>query len=132
MEIMNPVNFKQLQQKITKLSQEYFSYGTTIKDRDFAVCKPANGLLHIEEEKTTKLAPSSKHQPHSLIAWGCGEFGQHGLDQSNDVTFETAIEKLKSGEFMLHDSEYPVNTVCGSSHTLVLTGTDIVIDNRCR
>jgi hypothetical protein len=121
MEVMNPVSFQQLQQKINGLSKEYFSYSTSIQDRDFAVYKP----LHIEQEKTTRLTRPRKNQSRSLIVWGCGEFGQHGLDQSADVTFEMAICECMTGECMLPDGELPVTTVCGSSHTLVLTGIDL-------
>jgi hypothetical protein len=123
MEVMNLVNFKQLQQKINGLSKEYFSYSTSMKDHDVSLYKPANGLLHIGQEKTAKLAPSSKNKSHFLIVWGCGEFGQHGSDQSGDVTFEMAIRKFKSDEFIkLPHCEFPVTTFCGSSHTLLLTG----------
>ena len=126
MEVMNLVNFKQLQQKINGLSKEYFSYSTSTKDHDVSLYKPANGLLHIGQEKTAKLAPSSKKKSHFLIVWGCGEFGQHGSNQSGDVTFEMAIRKFKSEEFMLPHCEFPVTTFCGSSHTLLLTGRHVM------
>ena len=124
MEVMNPVDYSSLQEKLNGLSKQYFSYSTSIKDRSFSLHKQANKFLHIETDQTAKLTPTGRNQTHSLIVWGCGEFGQHGLTQNGDVTFEMALCKFKSGALMLPDGQLPVSTVCGSSHTLVLTGTD--------
>ena len=124
MEVMNPADYHQLQEKINGLSRQYFSYSTSIKEHSLTLQKPANKIVHIEQHKTGKLASTGRNRTHSLIVWGCGEFGQHGLAQSGDVTFEMALCKFKSGAVMLPNCQFPVSTVCGSSHTLVLTGTD--------
>lgn len=121
MEVMNPVDYS-LQEKINGLSKQYFSYSTSIKDRNLFLHEQANKCLHIETDQTGKLAPTGRNKTHSLIVWGCGEFGQHGLTQSGDVTFEMALSEFKSGALMLPNGQVPVSTVCGSSHTLVLTG----------
>ena len=128
MEVMNSVNFQQLQQRINGLSKDFFSYSTTVKDCDFSVYKPVDSTRNIVQDSTPRITPLSKNRSRSLIAWGCGEFGQHGLDQSGDVTFEMAFSKFMSGESMLPDGELPVTSVCGSSHTLVLTGIDMIND----
>ncbi|GFO04207.1 hypothetical protein PoB_003071200 [Plakobranchus ocellatus] len=56
-------------------------------------------------------------QGHSLICWGCTEFGQHGHDdQSEDIGYLDGS--------MLHPAltDSVVAVGCGSSHTVVLTG----------
>ena len=126
MEVMNPVNYEQIQEKINGLSKQYFSYSTSIKDRDISHYKPFNRSLHIAQQKTRNFGNTGQKQKHSLVVWGCGEFGQHGLDQNGDVTFEMALSKYKCGEMMLPNSECPVFSVCGSSHTLVLTGRTLM------
>ena len=125
MEVMTPVNFKEvLQKKLHGISKQYFSYGTSLKDQDFALNEPKSRSLHVEKGKTVKVTPTNRKQTHFLIAWGCGEFGQHGQDVKEDVTFEMALNELRGGELMIPDGEFPLNSVCGSSHTLVLTGVD--------
>lgn len=75
-----------------------------------------------EQDNTANSVLSLQRGSQSLIVWGCGEFGQHGLLQSGDVTLELAIRKFAAAEHLLPTEELPFITVCGSSHTLILTG----------
>ncbi|XP_028406964.1 uncharacterized protein LOC114529378 [Dendronephthya gigantea] len=124
MEVMTPINFTEvLQKKLHGISKQYFSYGTSVKDQDFAPYKPKSKSLHVQEEKTVNSVPTNQKRTHSLVSWGCGEFGQHGQDLKGDVTLEMALNQLRGGGLMLPDGEFPLNSVCGSSHTLALTDT---------
>ena len=60
MEVMNPVDYSSLQEKLNGLSKQYFSYSTSIKDRSFPLHKQANKFLHIETDQTAKHTTSVK------------------------------------------------------------------------
>lgn len=61
-----------------------------------------------------------------LISWGCGEFGQHGLSHHcGDVTLNEALNYIKSDNLTIPVAEKPLQAICGSSYTLLLTGIKI-------
>ncbi|KAK3759845.1 hypothetical protein RRG08_028847 [Elysia crispata] len=53
---------------------------------------------------------------HSIVCWGCGEFGQHGQSgKSHDVGYPDGSMEHPA----LKDNV--ILAACGSSHTVVLT-----------
>lgn len=58
-----------------------------------------------------------------LLVWGCGEFGQHGHGHQNHVT----ITAGSMNHLILGQDGLVALVACGSSHTIVITGNEIVI-----
>ena len=54
-------------------------------------------------------------QEDTFISWGCGEFGQHGHQDSKDRPFS----KGQLSKFGTRGVKF---MACGSSHTIVVTG----------
>ena len=93
----------------------------SVADSDQTEIPTADDELVCNEEEQT-LHSKSTVCGGFLLVWGCGEFGQHGHGHTEDVLCADAL----GSPLWLGQDRIVLEVACGSSHTLVLTGWQVI------
>ncbi|XP_071794911.1 uncharacterized protein [Asterias amurensis] len=90
--------------------------------------------IKLTESNNNSLEAGADNNNGCIVSWGCGEFGQHGQGNTNNINAEASFmsdfyEKIKSrgksGEISSGQAVKGLKAfACGSSHSVVVTDTD--------